>query len=466
MFQHRELGLVKSYQTAVLLLLTALFWGYFAGLSHFAPHWRMEPANYFSYYLAIVFGFQISFLQSRHNDVLSVTSGILESHRIISPHILFASAITVGFWWVTKDETVSRRFLVSFIPIAYFVLVIFSRYFALDLFRFFLRHQRQRLVLIGQPAEINNVHSLLAKASLFGFETVGIITEAPAECLPPGIVKLGNPEDLEAVLDQHEIGNIFILGSPRDRRVLGGWMRLAEARGCRVSLVNDLDIFLQRRLSYFRCDNVDLIELRQEPLQNLVNRAVKRAFDIVVSLFIVCFILPPMTLVIWFLQRIQAPGPIFFIQNRSGVDNRHFTIFKFRTMYADQCGSVAQATLRDDRIYPLGGILRRFSLDEFPQFLNVLLGHMSLVGPRPHMLQHDKVFAEKMSSYGIRRFVKPGLTGLAQIRGFRGEAVAREDIILRVECDIEYIETWSFFLDVRIVWQTILQVIRPPKTAY
>ncbi len=466
MFQHRELGLIKSYQTAVLLLLTALFWGYFGILAHFVPQLSMEASNYFTYYLAIAFGFQISFLQSRQHDVLSVTSGVLESHRFISTHVLFAAAITAGFLFVTKDETVSRLFLFTYIPMAYVALIVFSRYFALDLFRFFLRHQRQRLVLIGQPSEVGNVHSLLSKARLFGFETVGMITESDQDCLPAGITKLGNPEELESVLDRYEIGNIFILGSPRDRRVLGGWMRLAEARGCRVSLVNDLDLFLQRRLSYFRCDNVDLIELRQEPLQNLVNRAVKRAFDIAVSLLVVCFILPPMTFVVWLLQRFQAPGPVFFLQSRSGVDNRHFTIFKYRTMYSDKCDSAAQATQRDDRIYPVGRFLRRFSLDEFPQFLNVLLGHMSLVGPRPHMLQHDKIFAEKMSSYGIRRFVKPGLSGLAQIRGFRGEAVTREDIILRVECDIEYIETWSFFLDVRIVWQTVLQVIRPPKTAY
>ncbi len=465
MFQHRELGLIKSYQVAVLALLTVLFWGYFALLTRSAPETTTEVSDYFSYYLAVVFGVQISFLQSRQNDVLSVTSGVLESHRFVSSYLLFALVITGGFlYW--SGETIARIFLLTYLPAAYVVLVVFSRYFALHLFRLFLRRQHQRLVLVGRPSEIGNVQTLLSKARLFGFETVGLITEEPPECLPPGMPKLGDPSELEEVLERHKIGNIFILGSPRDRRVLGGWMRLAEARGCRVSLVNDLDLFLQRRLSYFRCDNVDLIELRQEPLQNLVNRAIKRAFDIAVSLLVVVFVLPPMTLAVWLLQRFQAPGPVFFLQSRSGVDNRHFTIFKFRTMYADRCDSALQATVADDRVYPVGRWLRRFSLDEFPQFLNVLLGHMSLVGPRPHMLQHDKLFAEKMTSYGVRRFVKPGLTGLAQIRGFRGEAVAREDIILRVECDIEYIETWSFLLDFRIVWQTGIQMIWPPERAY
>ncbi len=467
MFQHRELGLIQAYQLSATLVMTVLFWAYFLVLNFFDPQFALGgSSNYFEYYLAITLAFQISFLRSRHHDIFSVTSGILESHRFIWPHILFATAITCMFLVLTKDGTISRVFLFSYIPMAYAVLVIFTRYFALDILRFFLGHQTQKLLLIGQPSEVQNVTSLLSKAELFGFDTVGIITEAPADQLPMGIKKLGNPSELQNILEEHDIGNIFILGSPRDRRVLGDWMRLAEAHGCRVSLVNDLDVFLQRRLSYFRCDDIDLIELREEPLQNLVNRAIKRAFDITLSLPVVCFVLPPLMLVVWILQRFQAPGSLFFKQNRSGLDNHPFTIFKFRTMYADRCDSALQVTTNDNRIYPVGRLLRRFSLDEFPQFFNVLLGHMSLVGPRPHMPQHDKIFAQTMTTYRVRGFVKPGLSGLAQIRGFRGEAATEEDIVRRVECDLEYIEQWSLFQDLRIVWRTFLHLIHPPKSAY
>lgn len=447
--------------------MTLLFWAYFLALHFLSPDFKLGgSSNYFEYYLAITLAFQISFLRSRHHDIFSVTSGILESHRFIWPHILFATAITCMFLVLTKDGTISRLFLFTYIPMTYVVLVIFTRYFALDILRYFLGHQVQKLLLIGQPSEVQNVKSLLSKAELFGFDTVGIITEASADELPSGITKLGNPADLKAILEAHDIGNIFILGSPRDRRVLGDWMRLAEAHGCRVSLVNDLDVFLQRRLSYFRCDDIDLIELREEPLQNLVNRAIKRTFDIVLSLPVVCFVLPPLMLLVWILQRFQAPGSLFFKQNRSGLDNHPFTIFKFRTMYADRCDSALQVTTNDNRIYPAGRWLRRFSLDEFPQFFNVLLGHMSLVGPRPHMPQHDKIFAQTMTTYRVRGFVKPGLSGLAQIRGFRGEAATEEDIVRRVECDLEYIEQWSLFMDFRIVWRTFVHLIRPPKTAY
>lgn len=467
MFQHRELGLIQSYQIGATIILTVLFWAYYLVMDLFVPGITLTgAADYFEYYLAITLAFQISFLLSKQNDVLSVSSGILESHRLIWPHILATLAISCMFLILTKDSAISRLFLFTVIPLIYIVLLIFTRFFALDILRFMLRHQRQKLLLVGQPSEVNNVRSLLAKAELFGFETVGMISDAPQEAFPPGIKRLGGPDDLEEVLTQYKVGNIFILGSPRDRRMLGGWMRLAEAHGCRVSLVNDLDIFLQRRLSYFRCDNIDLIELRDEPLQNLVNRFVKRVFDVVVSLPVVCLILPPLMLLVWLLQRFQAPGPLFFRQSRSGLDNQPFGILKFRTMYADQCDSAKQVTAGDDRVFPGGRFLRRFSLDEFPQFFNVLLGQMSMVGPRPHMTQHDIIFADVMSTYPLRGFVKPGITGLAQIRGFRGETATREDVIRRVECDIEYVESWSLLLDLRIIWQTALQVVHPPRTAY
>lgn len=466
MFQHRELGLIQAYQIGVTLVMAVVFWVYYLVLDRLVPAFGLTGfANYFEYFLATLLSFQVAFLVSKQTDILSVSSGILESHRLIWTPVVFAGAISCMFLVLTKDQGVSRLFLFTFLPVAYFALLFFTRYLALDLLRLALRHHRQKLLLVGQPGELMHVDSLLTKARIFGLEPMGMVTDAPQEELPKGLKKMGAPSELEKIISEQDVENIFILGSPRDRRMLGGWMRLAEARGCRVSLVNDLDVFLQRRLSYFRCDDVDLIELREEPLQNLVNRTIKRTGDIVLSLPVVLFVLPPLMLLVWIMQRIQAPGPLFFHQVRSGTDNRPFAIFKFRSMYAGE-DTGKQATRADSRIYPAGKFLRRFSLDEFPQFFNVLLGNMSLVGPRPHMPQHDRVFAECMSSYAVRSFVKPGITGLAQIRGFRGETATEKAVVSRVECDIEYIETWSVLLDVRIIWVTAIQCLRPPEMAY
>lgn len=467
MFQHRELGLIQLYQIGVTLVMSGLFWGYFLILSFMVPGFSLAgSATYFEYFLAITLGFQLSFLSSKNHDIFSVTSGFMESHLFIWHHMVFATAITFMFAFLKRDDSISRLFLFTYIPLTYVVLVVINRYFALNLLRRFLHHQTQNLLLIGQPNELGKIKSLLSKAKLFGLETVGMLTEAEEDVLPGGIKKLGRPDDLEHVLDTYEIGNIFIVGSPRDRRWLAGWMRHAEARGCRVSLVNDLDVFLQRRLSFFRCDNIDLIELREEPLQNVINRMLKRIFDVCVSLPVVVFILPPLGLLVWILQRLQAPGPLLFKQRRCGLDNQPFTILKFRTMYSDQCDSAKQATENDSRVFSAGRFLRKYSLDEFPQFFNVLAGQMSIVGPRPHMPEHDEIFKETMSSYRVRGFVKPGLSGLAQIRGFRGEAMTKDHIIRRVECDIEYIETWSLPLDIRVIWRTLIEILRPPASAY
>lgn len=467
MFRHRELGLIQSYQIGVTVLMTVLFWGYYLILEYAIPGMTLLGfRDYFWYYLAITLGFQLSFSTSKQHDIFSLSSGIVESHAFVWGHMVFATAITCMFLVLTRDEAISRLFLFTYLPLTYVVLVLVNRYFALDLLRKFLRYDRQKMLLIGEPGSLRKIESLLAKAKLFGLEATGILTDAAESDLPEGLRKLGGPGDLESVMGANGYACIFIIGSPRDRRVLGNWMRLAEAHGCRVSMVNDLDEFLQRRLSFFRCDDVDLIEIRDEPLQNFVNRILKRTFDVVVSLPVVLFVLPPLMLAVWVLQRVQAPGPLFFRQLRSGVDNRPFVIFKFRTLYADQCGSAEQVTAGDSRVFPAGRWLRKLSLDEFPQFFNVLLGQMSVVGPRPHMTEHDELFAEVMSAYPIRGFVKPGLTGLAQINGLRGQTSTAEDIIKRVERDLEYVENWSVALDVRIVYLTILQMIRPPRTAH
>ena len=467
MFEHRELGLVQAYQIGSAIILAAVFWSYFAILNKCIPDFSLAGVqNYFEYLLCIELAFQISFLRARQKDIFSITSGLLESHSFIWPHVVFSGAITCMFLVLTKDTTISRLFLFTYLPIAYLTLIIFSRYFALGVFQRFLRYRSQRLLLVGNAEQVVNVAKLLTKAEIFGFEAIGLATDAEEKDIPGDMPKLGGVHDLETILHKHHIDSILILGSPKDRRQLGGWMRQAEAHGCRLSMVNDLDVFLQRRLCYFSCDGLDMIELRQEPLQNLVNRLSKRAVDFVVSIGVVGLLLPVLIALVWFMQRRQAPGPLFFRQVRSGLDNHHFTIIKFRTMYADRCDSANQVTTTDDRIFPAGRWMRRFSIDEFPQFINVFRGDMSLVGPRPHMLQHDKFFADKMGSYRVRGFVKPGLTGLAQINGFRGEAATQEAIVRRVESDLEYIETWSLSLDVRIVWRTIIHLFKPPKTAY
>jgi lipopolysaccharide/colanic/teichoic acid biosynthesis glycosyltransferase len=181
---------------------------------------------------------------------------------------------------------------------------------------------------------------------------------------------------------------------------------------------------------------------------------------------VVIFILPPVALVVWIIQRFSSPGPLLLRQMRAGLQNNQFEILKFRTMHVHNPSVTRQATRDDERIYRGGRFLRRFSIDELPQFWNVLQGHMSLVGPRPHLIEHNAQFAKIIASFPIRMVVKPGITGLAQVRGFRGEARTSEAISQRLQSDIEYLENWRLTLDLIIIARTAVQMLAPPKTAY
>lgn len=181
----------------------------------------------------------------------------------------------------------------------------------------------------------------------------------------------------------------------------------------------------------------------------------KRAFDIFVS-FCALMVFLPLLVAVALLVRLETPGPALFRQRRTGLNGEIFTVFKFRTMTVAEDGeTVRQATLGDARVTALGAVLRKFSLDELPQLLNVLSGDMSLIGPRPHAVAHDEAWGKVVPTYARRFRARPGLTGYAAVCGFRGEVKELQAIVDRVEADNEYVDTWSFGLDMKILWRTL-----------
>jgi len=231
-------------------------------------------------------------------------------------------------------------------------------------------------------------------------------------------------------------------------------------------VVHDLDDKLRHPIYLIEDDGLYFIGLHREPLESPVNRLLKRTLDLAISIPVVILILPPVTLFVWLVQRLQSPGSIFCYQQRSGIQNKVFRLFKFRTMHMNHGTDARQACHGDPRVYSAGRWLRRASMDELPQFINVLRGEMSVVGPRPHMIEHNERFAQIKKHYQVRTFIKPGLTGLAQVRGYRGEIRTDDDLVARVEADIHYIENWSIGLDWKIVFQTAWQMVSPPHSAY
>jgi len=230
-------------------------------------------------------------------------------------------------------------------------------------------------------------------------------------------------------------------------------------------LPDNKDIY-SKKLKYEYYDYIPILSLRDIPLQDSINMVVKRAFDIVFSSLVVLFVLSWLTPIIAILIKLESRGPVFFKQSRNGFNYKEFDCYKFRSMMPNKDANLYQATRGDLRITKVGRFIRKTSIDELPQFFNVLFGDMSVVGPRPHMVSHTNMYAKKIDKFMVRHFVKPGITGLAQTSGFRGEVETDKDIIGRVKYDIFYIENWSIFLDIKIIIKTFVNAIKGEEKAY
>ena len=221
-----------------------------------------------------------------------------------------------------------------------------------------------------------------------------------------------------------------------------------------------------KKLKYEYYNYIPILSLRNIPLEDSVNLVIKRGFDIVFSSAVIIFILSWLTPIIAILIKLESKGPVFFKQSRNGFNYKEFDCYKFRSMTPNKDAHLHQATRGDQRVTKIGKFIRKTSIDELPQFFNVLFGDMSVVGPRPHMVSHTNMYAKRIDKFMVRHFVKPGITGLAQTSGFRGEVETDKDIIGRVKYDIFYIENWSLLLDLKIIIQTAQNAIKGEDKAY
>jgi len=277
---------------------------------------------------------------------------------------------------------------------------------------------------------------------------------------------LSNIGDSLEISKKLQVNEIFSTITPEQDNNIYNLMREAEIECIRFRIVPDLTSFIRRPVHIDYLRDIPIISLRSEPLDDVANRINKRASDIFISVLVTVFILswlvPIISLLIW----LESGGPIFFVQQRTGKDNKPFGCIKFRSMRVNPDANLKQAARNDARITKMGRFLRRTNLDEFPQFINVLLGHMSVVGPRPHMLKHTDDYSKLISQYMVRQFLKPGITGWAQVNGYRGETKVLQQMKGRVEYDLWYMENWSVWLDIKIMFMTIYNVFRGEENAF
>ncbi|EAQ39701.1 sugar transferase [Dokdonia sp. MED134] len=233
-----------------------------------------------------------------------------------------------------------------------------------------------------------------------------------------------------------------------------------------LKFIPDSREIFTKKLEYQYLGITPILSLRTIPIDTPLNQFIKRAFDIVLSVIVLVGVLSWLTPILAILIKLDSKGTVFFKQKRNGLDYHEFYCYKFRSMRPNEKADLEQVSKNDERITRVGQFLRKTSMDELPQFINVLKGDMSVVGPRPHMVSHTHMYAERIDKFMVRHFIKPGITGLAQVSGYRGEVETDDDIVNRVKFDIFYVENWSLFLDIKIVFTTIYKAIVGDEKAY
>ena len=269
----------------------------------------------------------------------------------------------------------------------------------------------------------------------------------------------GTEFELTNFLDKNQVDELLISLPGSQSHLTNSLLKYCDNNLIRVHIVPNFSGYLFQKFSMKYIENIPTLQLREEPLESLSNRILKRVFDIVFASCVLVLIGTWLFPIIALIIKITSRGPIFFKQERSGKNGVVFNCLKFRSMTVNSSSDELQATKNDKRITKIGRFLRKTSLDEFPQFFNVVLGKMSVVGPRPHMIKHTQEYGELVDKFMVRHYAKPGITGWAQVLGFRGETKQVSDMANRAEADIWYIENWNLFLDLKIIVLTVWQVL-------
>jgi putative colanic acid biosynthesis UDP-glucose lipid carrier transferase len=275
--------------------------------------------------------------------------------------------------------------------------------------------------------------------------------------------------DLHDCMDfvkQNDVTEIYSTLVPDQYPYLFELSKEAENQFVYFKFVPDYNIFVNRNIYVDFINDIPVLSLRKEPLEDTGNRIKKRTLDVILSTLVIVFILSWFVPLMAILIKLNSRGPVFFIQLRSGKNNKPFRCIKFRSLQVNADADSIQVSRDDNRFTMMGKFMRKTNIDELPQFINIFLGDMSVVGPRPHMLKHTEHFAELYKEYMIRHFVKPGLTGWAQVNGLRGEIKDVDLLRKRVEFDTWYIENWSLLLDMKIIMLTMIVTLKGDKNAF
>ena len=464
------MGKEKFLQTFVLIadliLLTLSFSAYFLLFEALDPY-TTEPVFAKRMLVTLIVAFILSFLlfpsilQSRFSTPGKVIQRIFITNILCT---LFTTIMTIT---MRPDDYFPRLFFFSYM-IVFTGLLITQRLFI----RAYLRHIRtnkrnlKHVVLVGNNYAIHELFDYLNQP-WYGYNILGVFYDGEqSEDKKFEKYHIGGYDKLFSWLKEHpETHELYAYFSHEEQEKTNLIAKFCDNNLIRFFFVPSLNIFNGAFATDSRGKTL-VVARREEPLTYPLNRLLKRTFDFTVSSLFLITAYPLIYLWVAFRIKQQSPGPVYFNQERTGLDGKVFLCKKFRSMHVNDDADTLQATENDPRKFPFGDFMRRTNIDELPQFINVGKGEMSIVGPRPHMLKHTEEYSHIINRFMVRHLAKPGITGLAQVSGYRGETKYIGQMEGRVQKDIEYIENWSFMLDIQIIWWTIRNMIRGEENAY
>jgi putative colanic acid biosysnthesis UDP-glucose lipid carrier transferase len=397
----------------------------------------------------------------------------LFAYQIINiiKNVIVQALASIIFIFIVKEDLFTRNFIV------YYSILLFTFVSLRSLtFRIIMKKLRERgknvrsLLIIGTGEVAKNFQKLIEDNPDFGYNFAGFLDNIPdgkaiAEINTEPMLA-GSISQLEEIILSEKIEEVVIALKEYDPHLLDNIIRVCNRNAVRIHIIPDYFRFVSKKFRVSMIENFPIITSRNEPLDEIQWKFVKRTFDIIFSLLVIVFLLSYLIPIIAILTKLSSRGPVFFVQERIGARNKKFRCYKFRTLRVEKTNGAgfSPVTENDPRVTPIGRFLRKSNMDELPQFINVLKGEMSVVGPRPHAIPYDDKYGQIIEEIKLRHSVKPGITGWAQAHGLRGDVEDEEEnrkrTIKRIEYDLWYIENWSFWLDIQIILLTIWRMIK------
>ena len=409
MITTRARGLANLHVGASTLLVGIFFWVYAEFIMAYVPIVRLSPTvNLLPYFLCVVGGMVLS---ARDLSRLAANFHVLDfggAAQLAARQVGFMALLTFTMMFATQDHSISRLFLGTFLVWAWLGLAVLNAKLPRALARVvFQRGHRLPTVFIGRRSSFSRLNEWIAHKEPLGIHPVALLSDDPPPegGTPLPAPWLGKSSDLSRILAEKQVGQVLLLELPASDEEARQLIDICQHQGCRLLIHNNLAERYTHPLVPTMEEGRHFYTLQEEPLEDPLNRVVKRGFDVLLSLPVVVLVLPPLCVWVWIEQRMQAPGPLFHVRERRGQRGEIFRMLKFRSMFvstADAAAESRQARSEDERIFPFGRFMRQRSLDEFPQFWNVLVGDMSIVGPRPYMPLLDEEFRQQTRGYRTR----------------------------------------------------------------